>query len=43
MISLGVFLLTLVLVNLCGMITLVLPVAACYWLTRLMGNLDRKF
>lgn len=43
LISLGVFLLTLVLVNLCGMITLVLPVAACYWLTRLMGNLDRKF
>lgn len=43
LISMGVFLMTLLLVNLCGIITLVLPVGACYGLTRLLGLLDRKF
>lgn len=43
LISLGVFLLTLLLVNFCGIITLIFPIAACYWLTRLMNLLDRKF
>lgn len=43
LISLGVFLLTVLLVNLCGMVTLALPVAVCYGLTRLLGILDRKF
>ncbi len=43
LISLGVFLLTVLLVNLCGLVTLLLPVAACYGLTRLLEILDRKF
>ena len=43
LISLGVFLLTLLLVNVCGAVTLVLPCAVCYGLTRLLVLLDKKF
>lgn len=42
LISLGVFLLTMLLVNLCGIVTLILPTAVCYGLTRLLGELDRR-
>lgn len=43
LISLGIFLGTVLLILVCGWITLLLPVAACYGMTRLLAMLDSRF